>query len=402
MPDVAVQDGVFAGLIVFTRIPANWGMPGAAACLLLTALYALIRPSQTGQAVVRSWVQFAFPVFALLSVTWAVYPVVSLRAAVQMTLTAFAGLLLAQAPRPRAVLTGLFVAHAVYTVASLLAGQTRPDGIAGFPALYGLGGEAKNYFADTSGTATLLAMGMFAVSLERRRLIWSALTAITAILCALATVRAHSAGAVASLALAAALMAAMLVLRGRSVTAKLIFAACLMCALLLCGLLFEPLMAIVQNLSAKDAGLTGRGYLWYRADFIIAQRPWLGMGYFSFWTPANPDAIGLWRYFDIRQEGTAFSFHNSYIQTLVETGRIGLGVMLACWLIGLVALLRRFVMTPSLATCFWVGYLALQLSKTPVEPIRPAALVAPTIMIFAALGFGNFPVYLRRQAREHS
>lgn len=396
--DVAVQDGVFAALIVFTRIPANWGMPGAAACLLLTALYAVIRPRQAGQVMVRSWVQFAFPVFALVSVTWAVYPVVSLRAAVQMTLTVFAGLLLAQAPRPRAVLTGLFVAYAVYTVASLLAGQTRPDGIAGFPALYGLGGEAKNYFADTAGTATLLAIAMLAAGMERGRLILSMLAAVTALLCALASVRAHSAGAVASLVLAAALMVAMLILRRRSVTTKLLFAVALAGTLLLCGVLFEPLLAIVQNLSAKDAGLTGRGYLWYRADFIIAERPWLGMGYFSFWTPANPDAIGLWRYFDIRQEGTAFSFHNSYIQTLVETGRIGLGVMLACWLIGLVALLRRFVLTTSLATCFWVGYLALQLSKTPVEPIRPAALVAPTIMLLAALGFGNFPVYVRSRS----
>ncbi|EJL34928.1 O-antigen ligase [Novosphingobium sp. AP12] len=87
---------------------------------------------------------------------------------------------------------------------------------------------------------------------------------------------------------------------------------------------------MVQELSDKDAGLTGRAYLWYRTDFIIVQRPWLGMGYFGFWTPANPDAIGLWRFFDLGQESTGFSFHNSYIQTIIETGYIGVSIMVGC------------------------------------------------------------------------
>ncbi|MFC3215107.1 O-antigen ligase family protein [Novosphingobium panipatense] len=90
-------------------------------------------------------------------------------------------------------------------------------------------------------------------------------------------------------------------------------------------------MTLVQELSAKDAGLTGRGYLWYRAAFIIEDSPWLGTGYFGFWIPENPDAVGFWRYFQIRQEGTAFSFHNSYIQTIVETGYLGLAVLVMSW-----------------------------------------------------------------------
>lgn len=399
LADAGVQDGVFAGLILLTRIPANWGMPGAAACLALAFAYAGLRLEQTRDMFRRCWPQLSFPAFALLSVLWAAYPEVSLRASVQMTLTALAGLLLSQARRPRAVLAGLFAAYAVYTIGSLLAGQTRPDGITGIPALYGLGGEAKNYFADTAATAALLALSMVALAMERRAYMACAVATLASVLCLLATVRARSAGAVASMVVACALLAVLLVLRGRSSMVKFASTMALLVALMLGGVLFQPLLALVQELSAKDPGMTGRGYLWYRADFIIAQRPWLGMGYFSFWTPANPDAIGLWRYFDVRQEGTAFSFHNSYVQTLVETGRIGLGVMLAGWIAGILALLRRFVLAPSLATCFWLGYMALQISKTPVEPIRPAALVAPTIMLFAALGFGCFPV-LGRSVRD--
>lgn len=392
LADRDLQDGAFAALIVSARIPASLGMMGGLVFLLLAGLYAVVRLQQCRDALCRCWVQLAFPAFAMLSAVWAVYPAVTLRAAVQMTLTAFAGLLLSQAARPRVVLTGFFVAYAGYTLASVLAGNTHPDGIGGALALYGLGGEAKNYFADTSGTAVLLAMVLFAACIERRSFALAALVVGVAVACVLATLRAHSAGAVAALALSAGLLAGLLILRQWPPTLKLGFATCLLGIFVLAGLFFEPLLAMVQEMSAKDSGLTGRGYLWYRADFIIAQRPWLGVGYYGFWNPANPDAIGLWRYFDVRQESTGFSFHNSYIQTLVETGYIGLAVMVGSWIVGIVALLRRFVLTPSLATCFWLSYMALQLSKSPVEPIRPAALIAPTIMLFVALGFGGFPV----------
>lgn len=395
LADRAVQDGAFAALILGSRIPANLGMAGGLACLLLTGLYIALRPEQARDALWRGRWQLVFPLLALLSVAWAVYPAVTLRAAVQMALTAFAGLLLSQATRPRAVLVGLFVAYGGYTVTSLLAGNVRPDGVGAVMALYGLGGEAKNYFADTSATGALLALTMLAACVERRSVAQALLCACALFACVLATLRAHSAGAVAALAVSAGLLAVLLLLRRRSPAAKLGFAVALVSALALAAVFFEPLLALVQQVSAKDEGLTGRGYLWYRADFIIAERPWLGTGYFGFWTPANPDAIGLWRYFDVRQEGTAFSFHNGFIQTLVENGYIGLGVLLACWIGGTLALLRRFVLAPSLATCFWLGYLALQFSKVPVEPVRPAALIAPTIMLFAALGFGNFPLVRR-------
>ncbi|MFC0202805.1 O-antigen ligase family protein [Novosphingobium soli] len=391
----SVQDGAFAASIVACRLPANLGMPGALGCLLLTGLYVLVRRGQARDALARGWSQLAYPAFALLSVAWTIYPAVTLRAAVQMILTAFAGLVLSQAARPRAVLTGLFVAYATYTLASLLADNVHPDGHSGALALYGMGGEAKNFFADTAGTAFLLAVATMAMGLERRAILAALSSAGVAVACAIATVRAHSAGAVAALGLAGGLLVALLVLRHRSPTLKLVAVLAVLGLLVLGAVSFQTLLTSIQELSGKDAGLTGRGYLWYRADFIIAERPWLGTGYFGFWTPGNPDAIGFWRHFNVRQEATGYSFHNSYIQTLVETGWIGLSIMVACWIGGTLALMRRFVLTPSLATCFWLSYLALQFSKSPVEPIRPAGLIAPTIMLFAALGFGCFPVARR-------
>ncbi|WP_374409684.1 O-antigen ligase family protein [Novosphingobium colocasiae] len=386
------QDGVFAALMLLSRIPANLGTAGGLAFLLLAGLYTLLRLEQAGLALRRCWPLLVYPAVALLSASWADFPELTLRAAVQMTVTAYAGLLLSQAQRPRTVLLALLAVYGGYTVASWLAGNTRADGLGEAPALFGLGGEAKNYFADTTGTAVLLALAGLAMMLERRAWAWSAALAIVAAICVMATLAARSAGAVAALLSSGALLAALLLLRQASPAAKLLFVIALVTALVLGALFFDQLLALVQQASNKDEGLTGRGYLWYRAAFYTAERPWLGVGYFGFWTAQNPEAIGLWRYFDVRQEGTAFSFHNGYIQTWVETGLIGVAALVLTWAATAALLLRRFVITRSLPACFWLAYLAHEMAKTPVEPIRPSALVAPTIMMFAAAGFGCLPV----------
>jgi len=399
LASAAVQDGAFAALIVLSRITTLFGFAGPVAFLALTCLYAVLRASQVREVFTRCWMQFGFPVLALLSITWAEYQGITARASVQMALTAFAGLLLSQSPRPRAVLIGLFVGYAGYSGLSLIVGNTRPIGTTHEMALLGLGGEEKNYFADTASTGILLSLALIVPGLERRNLLMAAAAAACALLCAVATGRANSAGAVVATLVAVGLLMTLLVLRQRPPALKLLFASSLVLALLLGLAFYQQIIALAAQLSDKDAGLTGRGYLWYRAQFIVAQRPWLGIGYFGFWTPANPDAVGLWHYFDVRQEGTAFTFHNAYIQTQVELGAAGLVALVGSWLIGAIMLFRRFVLTHSLATCVWLSYLALQLAKTPVEPIRPGTLVAPTILLYLALGFGCFPI---ARVREQS
>ncbi|MFC0685480.1 O-antigen ligase family protein [Novosphingobium clariflavum] len=387
-----VQDGGLAGLIVLARIPANFGMPGALAFLLLATFYAVLRPEQVRAVFTRCWMFLVIPLFALASVGWSAFPMVTLRAAVQMALTIMAGLLLSQSSRPRVVVAGLFVAYAVYTLLTLALVPLRPIENGQSLALYGLGGEVKNYFSDTASTASLLALTMAALFAEQRAPLRMMLALGVTGLCVWTTVRANSAGGLAALAVSGALLVVLLLLRERSRGVKLAFVC--MVVLWLIGILcfFDTILAHVQQMSEKDSGLTGRGYLWFRAHFIIAERPLLGYGYAAFWHAENPDAVGLWHHFDLRQESTGFSFHNTFLQTIVETGLVGLAVLLATWLAGCLALLRRFVLTASLPTCFWLAYMALQLTKTPVELIRPTGLVAPTILLGIALGFGCFPV----------
>lgn len=87
-----------------------------------------------------------------------------------------------------------------------------------------------------------------------------------------------------------------------------------------------------------DVTFTGRVFIW---DYVLAkhaQAPWLGYGFGSFWgmgdlTPAISDDIPL-----VRELGQA---HNGYLDVLVQTGWVGVGLFGALLSVVLGAGLRR-------------------------------------------------------------
>src|SRR5581483_2182010 len=76
----------------------------------------------------------------------------------------------------------------------------------------------------------------------------------------------------------------------------------------------------------KDPTFTGRTYLWYRAEPVIQQKPLLGHGFAAFWRPGSIDAEGLWRWAGVKHT-VGFNFHNTFIETLVQLGIVGLVVI---------------------------------------------------------------------------
>jgi exopolysaccharide production protein ExoQ len=111
----------------------------------------------------------------------------------------------------------------------------------------------------------------------------------------------------------------------------------------------------------------------------------LGRGYNAFWQQGNTDAEGLWQYFGIYNR-SGFTFHNTLVDVLVTMGWIGAGVFVATMLIGVVTLIRRFVMRPNLSQVFWISILLYQLARTPIETIGVAPFYFSTALCFAALG----------------
>jgi exopolysaccharide production protein ExoQ len=159
--------------------------------------------------------------------------------------------------------------------------------------------------------------------------------------------------------------------------------------LLAVGLSYRWLAATMIEMGAsifdKDPTLTGRTYLWYRAADLIREKPFLGRGYYAFWLQGNTDAEGLWRYFGIQERG-GFTFHNTLVDILVTLGWAGAALIAIVALIGVIALIRRFVTRPSLPLVFWMAVLLYQLARTPIETIGIAPFYFSTVLAYGALG----------------
>jgi exopolysaccharide production protein ExoQ len=155
------------------------------------------------------------------------------------------------------------------------------------------------------------------------------------------------------------------------------------------------------SLFDKDPTLTGRTYLWYRAADLIREHPVLGRGFYAFWIQGNIDAEGLWRYFGIDGRG-GFTFHNTFVEILVMLGWSGLVLIGAVLLTGVVFLIRRFVVKPTLTQVFWMGILLYELARTPIETVGVAPFYFSTALVFGALGAAFKRSRSRKREREEA
>lgn len=80
---------------------------------------------------------------------------------------------------------------------------------------------------------------------------------------------------------------------------------------------------LVLGLFGKDSTLTGRTYLWEQGIEAAAQHPFFGVGYQAYWVQGFSEPERLWEEFFIGSR-SGFHFHNTFIETTVETGFIGL------------------------------------------------------------------------------
>ena len=89
----------------------------------------------------------------------------------------------------------------------------------------------------------------------------------------------------------------------------------------------DPLTQLYEGamLGREDdvASLSGRGFIWPICWEFIGQRPWLGYGYGSFWTPSRIEL------FLDELQFSMFEAHNGYLELLLGTGIIGCGLYVA-------------------------------------------------------------------------
>ena len=383
-------DGVFA-FLVFTPMLfiAQITTLGAAAVAGLAPLYLFARRERLLQTLAPRAFLLVIPAFALLSVVWSQAPGETFRYAAEYIVTVVVGLLLSSGRRPGAALKGLALAFLVYVAVSVAAGGTVLIGVgAGGEAFSGLS-ESKNLLADIASTGLIISAAVSLMSLQHRHWLWLVVGLAAMALDTYAVLAARSAGALLGLGMAVVAIAGLtpLAFAGKAVRAWI--TSMVAVVLIALGLSYRWLAASMIEMGAslfdKDPTLTGRTYLWYRAADLIRERPFLGRGYYAFWLQGNLDAEGLWRYFGIQERG-GFTFHNTLVDILVTLGWAGAVVIAAVALVGVIALIRRFVSRPSLSLVFWIAILLYQLARTPIETIGLAPFYFSTVLAFGALG----------------
>jgi exopolysaccharide production protein ExoQ len=383
-------DGLFAlGLFLPMLFMANIGTMGAAVIAGLVPLYLFVRRERLTIVMLKRAFLFSVPLLAMMSVVWSEAPRETFKYAAELGLTVIAGLLISSARNQEAVIRGLGLAFFAYTGISVFGGGYVGVGVgAGGQAFSGLT-ESKNLLADIASTGAIVSMAVVALAIRSRAWMWAVFGVAAFLLEVYAVTAARSAGALLGLGIGVCAMVGLLILVAAGKALRAFLTGVLASVLVAVGLSYrwvaQTMIEIGANVFDKDPTLTGRTYLWYRAADLIDEKPMLGRGYYAFWLQGNVDAEGLWRYFGIESRG-GFTFHNTAVEILVTLGLVGLVLLSIVLIIGILALVKRFVERPNLALVCWISLLLYQLCRMPIETIGIAPFYFSTALCFASLG----------------
>ena len=398
-------DGAFAfALFLPLLFMVQLGMLGAALVAALVPLYVFVRRERLIRTLLPRLFLFLIPALALFSVLWSQAPKETFKTAIEFGLTVMAGLLLSSARDQGAVIKGLALAFFTYVASAFaLGGAVQIGSAAGVQAFSGLT-ASKNLLGDIAAAGLIISIATVMLGVRRKQPLWVLLGGSAILLDLYVVLAARSAGALLGVGMSAGAMIALSTLLPAPRALRGFLTAAVALCLIGAGLsyrwLTETLITTGAQIFDKDPTLTGRTYLWYRANDLIAEKPLLGRGYEAFWIQGNIDAEGLWRYFGIEERG-GFTFHNTAVELLVSLGWVGLILSGAVAVVGAVFLVRRFVEKPSIALVCWMSLFLYMAARTPIETIGISPFYFSTCLAFAALGAAFGRVKLPRRAHSY-
>lgn len=368
----------FLLLFITIRLPAI-GKLMTLGVLVMLALIVLSNRMMVGR-LLRWWPLLLAPLLAMLSFFWSDAPAVSGRYGAQFFITATAGVLIARILSPSRFLTILFLAMLTFCLLSIAFGRSS---LGVFVGLVG----SKNQMSYLAYVLLFSAVGvMFDRHAPRQVRI---LTPIGIGLGGFFVATTASATAYMITVVSVVMFIGLTILHklrpgGR---AGLIVAA----ALILSPLLFilpeieAAINDFIVNVLHKDLGLTGREYLWSRAAELIAQKPALGYGFQGFWMGGSREAVTLLREF-AQTDGRVFNFHSTYYQFAVDTGLIGLAVLIVTIAAALYGYVRRYIVAPTVMMSFFFSMFALQLGRSATEVLL-VPFNSGTLLFFICLTY---------------
>jgi exopolysaccharide production protein ExoQ len=272
-----------------------------------------------------AWLPLLFAAYVCLSLFWSQAAGTSARAGLQYFSHILCAYIAARTISTRTLVLGSLIGIFVVLLYSLKVGGYALDTIDGTTNFVGAFGSKNQIgFFASLGIFFCLAFLVF----YRRNWMSFVWTAPIMLLSVYMLAIAHSATSVASLPAVigvVALLTMSKVLSRRYRRVLFVVGAGALVAGVVAALNLG-LLDVVLGIFGKDSTLTGRTYLWEQGWEAAQQRPLLGYGYAAYWIQGFADPERLWAEFYISTR-TGFHFHNTYIETLVELGFVGVTML---------------------------------------------------------------------------
>ena len=293
-----------------------------------------------GDYVRYSWI-FAFAAFACLSVFWSAAPSATARTALQYLTHVFCALIAMRIINIRTLSRGAVIGTGLVLMYSLLFGVYHLDPLDGGYSFVGAF-ASKNQLGFYASLGVYFSFCAIFILGERRQ--WLLISAGVSLLAAYSLMASQSATSVlttfAVVAMAIGLRLSQ-ALRPSSRRNLLVAGGVLAVAGSFVFLNADG-ADIVLGAFGKDSTLTGRTYLWQQGLEAARANLFFGVGYQAYWVQGLSEAERLWEEFYIGSR-SGFHFHNTFIETAVETGFVGLVLLcivlivtvvghFSCWL----------------------------------------------------------------------
>jgi exopolysaccharide production protein ExoQ len=315
---------------------------------------------------------FAFAVFCFISVFWSPAPSISLRTAIQYLSHLVCAVIALRTISIATLTRGATLGCAIVLTYSLLFGSYHFDPLDGTYSFVGAF-ASKNQLGFYASLGLIFAYA--GVAVIRSSLRWLPVAAATVLLSAYSLFASQSATSViTTLAILMVVVGLQLLGRFTPPMRKLLFASGLVIGVIGVTLALGMGAAdAVLGVFGKDSTLTGRTYLWQQGIEAARQSPVFGVGYQGYWVRGFPEAERLWEEFYIDSRG-GFHFHNTYIETMVETGAIGTVLLCAILLASFIGHLKHLLhhrRNPDALVMFAVISLLLVRSFVEIDVMHP-------------------------------
>jgi exopolysaccharide production protein ExoQ len=284
------------------------------------------------------WI-FAFAVFACLSIFWSAAPGTTARAGIQYLSHVICALIAMRMLDIRTLTLGSVAGAGLVLVYSLLFGVYHFDPLDGTVSFVGAF-ASKNQLGFYASLAVFFSFA--AVVILGQRGLWLIACGVVGLLAAYCL---HASQSATSVLTTAAVLGLVIGMRVFSLlppkSRKLLFiAAAVFGVITVIGAVYGGAIDSVLGVFGKDSTLTGRTYLWQQGIKAAMESPVIGVGYQAYWVQGFSEPERLWEEFFIGSR-SGFHFHNTFIETMVETGAIGLVLLTGLLLAGLFGHLKR-------------------------------------------------------------